>query len=53
MSRSMPQRNVNYRKAKKLVMLQRKWLAFKMALGVGIFFGTFGMITIAFIIGWK
>ena len=52
MPRSTP-RNANYRKAKKLVILQRKWLAFKMALGVGIFAGTFGMITIAFIVGWK
>ena len=46
-------RNANYRKAKKLVMLQRKLTAFKMALGVGIFFGTFGTITVAFILGWQ
>ena len=52
MSQRMRQ-NANYRKAKKLVMLQRKFIAFKMALGVGIFFGTFGTITVAFILGWQ
>ena len=53
MSQRTHRRNANYRKAKKLVMLQRKLTAFKMALGVGIFFGTFGTITVAFILGWK
>ena len=52
MSQRMRQ-NANYRKAKNLVMLQRKLIAFKMALGVGIFFGTFGTITVAFIVGWQ
>ena len=52
MSQRTPQRNANYRKAKKLVMLQRKWIAFKMAIGIGIFAGTFGTIAVSFIVGW-
>jgi len=52
MSQRTHRRNANYRKAKKLVMLQRKWLAFKIAIGVGVFAGTFGAITASFIVGW-